>query len=315
MRSCTTSPASPTSSASGAPTKTSTTCTWSWSSVPAGGGELFDRIFAKGQCTERGVAAAHHRADRAQLPLHGGDAQGHQAGELPAAQQGRGRAAQGHRLRASPSSRGVQGHRRQRLLHRTGGPQDEVRARGRHLERRRHALYIFLAGVPPFWAENGNSIFTAILRGQFDLASEPRPHISSGAKDLVKKMLGSQPQGAAHGFQVPNHPWIKEDGDAPDTPPLDNVVLNRLKKFRAMNQFKKAALRIIAGCLSEKITRLKEMFKNIDKDNSGTIKLQELKNGLAKHGTKLSDTEIQQVMEAVIFFFFFLAIVPWHVFH
>nr|CAB3503617.1 unnamed protein product [Digitaria exilis] len=90
----------------------------------------------------------------------------------------------------------------------------------------------------------------------------------------------------------------QEDGDAPDTPPLDNVVLNRLKKFRAMNQFKKAALRIIAGCLSEKITRLKEMFKNIDKDNSGTIKLQELKNGLAKHGTKLSDTEIQQVMEA-----------------
>jgi len=40
-----------------------------------------------------------------------------------------------------------------------------------------------------------------------------------------------------------DHPWIKEDGDAPDTP-LDNVVLNRLKQFRAMNQFKKAALRV-----------------------------------------------------------------------
>jgi Ca2+-binding EF-hand superfamily protein len=41
------------------------------------------------------------------------------------------------------------------------------------------------------------------------------------------------------------------------------------------------------------------MFKNIDKDNSGTITLDELKNGLAKHGTKLSDSEIQQLMEAV----------------
>ena len=48
---------------------------------------------------------------------------------------------------------------------------------------------------------------------------------------------------------------------------------------------------------------LKEMFKNIDKDNSGTITLDELKNGLAKHGTKLSDSEIQQLMEAVSFHF------------
>jgi len=43
------------------------------------------------------------------------------------------------------------------------------------------------------------------------------------------------------------------------------------------------------------------MFKNIDKDDSGTITLEELKNGLAKHGTKLSDGEIQQLMEAVSF--------------
>lgn len=40
------------------------------------------------------------------------------------------------------------------------------------------------------------------------------------------------------------HPWIKEDGEAPDTP-LDNAVLDRLKQFRAMNNFKKVALRVI----------------------------------------------------------------------
>uniref|UniRef100_A0A0E0IXW2 non-specific serine/threonine protein kinase n=1 Tax=Oryza nivara TaxID=4536 RepID=A0A0E0IXW2_ORYNI len=159
-------------------------------------------------------------------------------------------------------------------------------------------LYIFLAGVPPFWAESENAIFTAILRGQIDLASEPWPKISSGAKDLVRKMLNINPKERLTAFQVLNHPWIKEDGDAPDVP-LDNVVLNRLKQFRAMNQFKKAALRIIAGCLSEEeIKGLKEMFKNIDKDNSGTITLEELKNGLAKQGTKFSDNEIEQLMEA-----------------
>ncbi|RWR74805.1 Protein kinase domain-containing protein [Cinnamomum micranthum f. kanehirae] len=119
-------------------------------------------------------------------------------------------------------------------------------------------------------------IFNAILRGQIDCQSNPWPSISI------------------------DHPWIREDGDAPDTPP-DNAVLNRLKQFRAMNKFKKAALRVIAGCLSEEeIMGLKAMFKNMDEDNSGTITPEELKQGLAKQGTKISEYEVKQLMEAYI---------------
>lgn len=44
---------------------------------------------------------------------------------------------------------------------------------------------------------------------------------------------------------------------------------------------------------------LKEMFKGIDTDNSGTITLEELKQGLSKQGTKLSEFEVKQLMEAV----------------
>lgn len=44
---------------------------------------------------------------------------------------------------------------------------------------------------------------------------------------------------------------------------------------------------------------LKEMFKGMDTDNSGTITLEELKQGLSKQGTKLSEYEVQQLMEAV----------------
>lgn len=57
---------------------------------------------------------------------------------------------------------------------------------------------------------------------------------------------------------------------------------------------------MIAGCLSEEeIMGLKEMFKGIDADNSGTITLEELKQGLAKQGTKLTEYEVKQLMEAV----------------
>ena len=100
-------------------------------------------------------------------------------------------------------------------------------------------------------------------------------------------------------FFCKDHPWIKEDGEAPDVP-LDNAVMSRLKQFKAMNNFKKVALRVIAGCLSEEeIMGLKEMFKGMDTDNSGTITLEELRQGLAKQGTRLSEYEVQQLMEAV----------------
>ncbi|KAF3539588.1 hypothetical protein F2Q69_00019035 [Brassica cretica] len=75
--------------------------------------------------------------------------------------------------------------------------------------------------------------------------------------------------------------------------------MSRLKQFKAMNNFKKVALRVIAGCLSEEeIMGLKEMFKGMDTDDSGTITLEELRQGLAKQGTRLSEYEVQQLMEA-----------------
>ncbi|KAM7497052.1 hypothetical protein LguiA_021466 [Lonicera macranthoides] len=159
-------------------------------------------------------------------------------------------------------------------------------------------LYILLSGVPPFWAESEHGIFNAILRGHIDFTSDPWPSISPQAKDLVKKMLTVDPKQRMTAREVLNHPWIKEDGEAPDTL-LDNAVLGRLKQFRAMNKFKKVALRVIAGCLSEEeIMGLKQMFKSMDSDNSGTITLEELKQGLAKQGTKLSEYEVKQLMEA-----------------
>ncbi|PIM98764.1 Ca2+/calmodulin-dependent protein kinase, EF-Hand protein superfamily [Handroanthus impetiginosus] len=159
-------------------------------------------------------------------------------------------------------------------------------------------LYILLSGVPPFWGENEQSIFDAVLRGHLDLVSDPWPSISSSAKDLVKKMLQADPKDRLTASEVLNHPWMREDGDASDKP-LDIAVLTRMKQFRAMNKLKKLALKVIAQNLSEEeIKGLKEMFKSMDTDNNGTITFEELKAGLPKLGTKLSESEVRQLMEA-----------------
>lgn len=159
-------------------------------------------------------------------------------------------------------------------------------------------LYILLSGVPPFWGENEQGIFDAILRGHLDFSSDPWPSISSSAKDLVKKMLREDPTERISAAEVLNHPWMREDGDASDEP-IDIAVLSRMKQFRAMNKLKKVALKVIAENLSEEeIIGLKEMFKSMDTDNSGTITFEELKAGLPKLGTKLSESEVRQLMEA-----------------
>ncbi|KAF8030140.1 hypothetical protein BT93_E2539 [Corymbia citriodora subsp. variegata] len=159
-------------------------------------------------------------------------------------------------------------------------------------------LYILLSGVPPFWAETEKGIFNAILQGEIDFVSDPWPSISNGAKDLIRKMLTQDPKKRITSAQVLEHPWLKEGGEASDKP-IDNAVLSRMKQFRAMNEMKKLALKVIATNFSEEdIKGLKAMFTNMDTDNSGTITFEELKSGLARLGSRLSETEVKQLMEA-----------------
>ncbi|WZZ77060.1 hypothetical protein YC2023_088430 [Brassica napus] len=159
-------------------------------------------------------------------------------------------------------------------------------------------LYILVSGVPPFWAETQQGIFDAVLKGHIDFDSDPWPLISDSAKDLIRGMLCSRPSERLTAHQVLRHPWICENGVAPDRA-LDPAVLSRLKQFSAMNKLKQMALRVIAESLSEEeIAGLKEMFKAMDTDNSGAITFDELKAGLRRYGSTLKDTEIRDLMEA-----------------
>ncbi|KAL5715412.1 non-specific serine/threonine protein kinase [Ranunculus cassubicifolius] len=159
-------------------------------------------------------------------------------------------------------------------------------------------LYILLSGVPPFWAETEKGIFDAILEGEIDFESAPWPTISNSAKDLVRKMLTQDPRKRITSAQVLEHPWISVDGEASDKP-IDSAVLSRMKQFRAMNKLKQLALKVIAENLSEEeIKGLKTMFTNMDTDKSGTITYEELKSGLARLGSKLSEVEVKQLMDA-----------------
>ncbi|KAH9620078.1 hypothetical protein KSS87_005316 [Heliosperma pusillum] len=147
-------------------------------------------------------------------------------------------------------------------------------------------LYILLSGVPPFWADSEKGIFDAILQGHIDFESKPWQSISTGAKDLVRKMLTADPNKRITAAQVLEHPWLRA-GEASDKP-IDGAVLTRMKQ-----------LRVIAESLpDDEIQGLKQMFANMDTDGSGTITYEELKEGLARLGSKVPESEVKALMEA-----------------
>ncbi|KAK1289358.1 Calcium-dependent protein kinase 10 [Acorus calamus] len=179
------------------------------------------------------------------------------------------------------------------VLRRNYGPEIDIWSAG-------VILYILLCGVPPFWAETEQGVALAILKGVLDFSREPWPQVSESAKRLVRLMIEPDPKLRLTAQQVLEHPWIQNAKQAPNVP-LGDIVRARLKQFSVMNRFKKKAVRVIAEHLSvEEVEVIRDMFKLMDTDNNGKITYEELKTGLLKVGSQLGEPEMRMLMEAVL---------------
>ncbi|KAI3716660.1 hypothetical protein L1987_67684 [Smallanthus sonchifolius] len=177
------------------------------------------------------------------------------------------------------------------VLKRNYGPEVDVWSAG-------VILYILICGVPPFWAETEQGVAQAIIRSVINFKRDPWPKISDNVKDLVKKMLEPDPKSRLTAQQVLDHPWLLNSKKAPNVP-LGEVVKSRLKQFLMMNKLKKQALRVVAEHLSvEEVAGIREDFRMIDTDNKGKINLEELRIGLQKRGHQVNDADLQNLMES-----------------
>eukprot|EP00891_Asterochloris_glomerata_P002436 jgi/Astpho2/2436/fgenesh1_pm.00044_%23_18_t len=159
-------------------------------------------------------------------------------------------------------------------------------------------LYILLCGLPPFWGDTEEDIFKMVLKADTDFKTAPWPSVSDAAKDCVRSLLNRDAKKRATASEILQHPWLAQQGVASDKP-LDNVVIKRMRQFAAMNKLKKAALMVMARNLShDEISGLRQLFKSIDLDNSGTITVDELKAAVNKMGNKIQDEDLQMLMAA-----------------
>ncbi|XP_051118710.1 calcium-dependent protein kinase 8-like [Andrographis paniculata] len=177
------------------------------------------------------------------------------------------------------------------VLKRNYGPEVDVWSAG-------VILYILLCGVPPFWAETEQGVAQAIIRSVIDFKRDPWPKVSDNAKDLVKKMLDPDPSKRLTAHQVLEHPWLQNIKKAPNVS-LGETVKARLKQFSVMNKLKKRALRVIAEHLSvEEVAGIKEAFDMMDSQKRGKLNLEELKMGLQKLGHQIPEADVNVLMEA-----------------
>uniref|UniRef100_A0ACD5WF28 Uncharacterized protein n=2 Tax=Avena sativa TaxID=4498 RepID=A0ACD5WF28_AVESA len=159
-------------------------------------------------------------------------------------------------------------------------------------------IYILLCGEPPFSAETESGVARAIIKSVVDFKREPWPRLSEPAKDLVRRMLDPNPMTRLTATQVLEHPWLHDSKKNPDVQ-LGDDVRARLQQFSAMNKLKKKALRVIADYLSsEEVDDIKQMFDVMDINKNGKLTFEEFKAGFRKLGNKMHDSDLQMLMDA-----------------
>uniref|UniRef100_A0A0D9XAC0 non-specific serine/threonine protein kinase n=1 Tax=Leersia perrieri TaxID=77586 RepID=A0A0D9XAC0_9ORYZ len=255
------------------------------------GGELFDRIVARGHYSERAAANLFRTiADVVQLCHSNGVIHrdlkpenflfANKSEDSPLKVIDFGLSVVGSAYYMAPE-----------VLKRSYGPEVDVWSAG-------VILYILLSGVPPFWGDNDEKIAQAILRGGIDFSREPWPRVSSNAKDLVRRMLDPNQSTRLTAKQVLDHPWLKNADTAPNVS-LGDAVRARLQQFSAMNKFKKKALGVVARNLPvEELDKYVQMFHLMDKDKNGHLSLEELMDGLHINGQPVPESEIRMLLEA-----------------
>ncbi|KXZ49062.1 hypothetical protein GPECTOR_23g147 [Gonium pectorale] len=160
-------------------------------------------------------------------------------------------------------------------------------------------LYILLCGWPPFHGDSTQAIFKSILSAPLDLKSDPWPRISPDAKDIVRRMLARDPRKRLTAEQVLNHRWMSDNNANPDEPFVPEILI-RMRQFTKMNLLKREALKVIARSLPPmELAGMREMFHDMDEDSSGTITVDELREGLRRKGAEIALSEVQRILNDI----------------
>jgi len=161
-------------------------------------------------------------------------------------------------------------------------------------------MYVLLCGYPPFFGDTDADVLAKVRLGVFNFNPADWKNVSDDAKSLIRYMLKMNSKDRYTAEQALNHEWIKNKAPKATGVSLQSNFVDNLRGFRSQNKLKKAALHIIAGQLNEdQIKKLREVFVQMDKNGDGLLTPVELKEGLSQAGLKEIPPDLQAIMEGV----------------
>ncbi|GMF43005.1 unnamed protein product [Phytophthora fragariaefolia] len=160
-------------------------------------------------------------------------------------------------------------------------------------------MYILLCGYPPFYGDTDPEIFASVRAGRYDFDSPEWTNVSEEAKDLISRLLLVDASKRLTADEVLRHPWVS--GSAPrSSMTLNPNIFSSLKRFTGNNKLKKAALGVIADLATEgEIAELKNQFMAIDTDGNGVITVSELAEALRDTGLGMIEEEVLELVKGI----------------
>jgi calcium-dependent protein kinase len=159
--------------------------------------------------------------------------------------------------------------------------------------------YIMLSGDPPFNGNSNNEIFDKIMNSELTFQKDRWKNISKEAKDFVKKCMVKIPEGRFCAIKAIEHPWFQSIlAQVHSSLNLSSDILENLRNFSSPQKLKKLVLKFLVNTLNDKeIKKLRKAFYAIDLDHTGLISKDELKKAFDVAGLKISEEELQKIIE------------------
>jgi calcium-dependent protein kinase len=171
-------------------------------------------------------------------------------------------------------------------------------------------LYVLMTGKQPFIGASQDEVFYAIKNSNYKEKYLNDSNCSIEAKDLISKLLIKDENKRYSVEEALNHKWFKKwpkiekdkrsrnksellvketsSESENNAPLLENNIIDSIKTFNKNNTFHKEVLFYMAKISKdEEISRLKEIFFHLDKDNTGTLTFDEILKAFQEIGLNI----------------------------
>ena len=164
-------------------------------------------------------------------------------------------------------------------------------------------LFLMLTGKFPFQGNpNTGDIFDNIMKQEIPIDILKKSRCSSEAIDLVTKLLAKDDNERLSSEEALEHCWFTKYDSIKHTSSISMETVETLRDFSNKTIFQKEVLFFIAKIAKEEeIKQLKELFNQLDENNTGVLTINEIKYVFKKVGIKLSEEEMKDIWEGLDF--------------